>query len=195
MICFFFVPYHVQATSQSHTIHRRCLVFEKAETHKKKLISDSSGSCPVSLQSNCEALTVEKELIQNTTGTGSAYSSARLPGLGLHLNALATTSETNSESQVLNMPNAKICYSSFTPGEDSRDEASSLSYLEEVSVACKNGAHVAESTPQTCKRFFEESEHPSPKRKRYAQEILMTFRTFSPNLLNWIVLKFNTLQV
>lgn len=110
MICFFF-PYHVQATSQSHTIRRRCLVFEKAETHKKKLISDSSGSCPVSLQSNCEAPTVEKELIQNTTGTGSAYSSARLPGLGLYLNALATTSETNLtnviKNETLNMPSAK----------------------------------------------------------------------------------------
>lgn len=45
-ICLFF-PF--QPSSQSHTIRRRCLVFDKAETHKRKLISDSSGTCSVSM--------------------------------------------------------------------------------------------------------------------------------------------------
>ncbi|XP_004304737.1 PREDICTED: protein tesmin/TSO1-like CXC 2 [Fragaria vesca subsp. vesca] len=165
-------PPSCKPSSQSHTIHRRCLVFDKAETHKRKLVSDSSGTCSVSMRSNCEAPTVVKELIQTTTGMVCAFSSARLPGIGLHLNALATPCETNltvktlaSESQVMSMPDSKTCYTTITPGEDSRDESLILNYSEDESVACKNGAHLAESTLQTCKHTFEESEHSSPKRK------------------------------
>ncbi|KAL6278776.1 hypothetical protein ACE6H2_022377 [Prunus campanulata] len=134
-------------SSQSYTISRRCLDFERAETHKRKSICDTSGSYSVPLQSNCEVTLVEKKLIRTTAGCD--YSSSRLPGIGLHLNALATTSESNlskvvnhesqaSESQVTETSNSKISSTCLTPSEVSRDES------------CKSEVHIAETPPEAC---------------------------------------------
>ncbi|CAB4315939.1 unnamed protein product [Prunus armeniaca] len=149
-------------SSQSYAISRRCLDFERAETHKRKSICDTSGSYSVPLQSNCE-VTLEKKLIRTTAGCD--YSSSRLPGIGLHLNALATTSESNlskivnhetqaSESQVTETPNSKISSTCLTPSEVSRDES------------CKSEVHIAETPPEACAPVGVESDHSNPENKR-----------------------------
>ncbi|KAB2630034.1 protein tesmin/TSO1-like CXC 3 [Pyrus ussuriensis x Pyrus communis] len=129
-------------SSQSYAIRRRCLDFERPAAHQRKSI-DASGSSLALPQSSCEVASVEKQLVQ--TIKGCDYSSSRLPGIGLHLNALATSSESNlskvvkhdiSESRAANFPNSKISSTSLTPSEVSRDES------------CKNKAQVAETPPK-----------------------------------------------
>ncbi|XP_009364529.3 protein tesmin/TSO1-like CXC 3 isoform X1 [Pyrus x bretschneideri] len=149
-------------SSQSYAIRRRCLDFERPATHKRKSI-DASGGSSASLQSSCEVASVEKQLVQ--TIKGCDYSSSRLPGIGLHLNALATTIESNlstvvkhevhaSEIQGINLPNSKISSTSLTPSEVSCDES------------CKNKAQVPVTSPQICAPVGQEPDHSSPEKKR-----------------------------
>ncbi|KAM1251019.1 hypothetical protein FF1_033557 [Malus domestica] len=151
-------------SSQSYAIRRRCLDFERPATYKRKSI-DASGDSSASVQSSCEVASVEKQLVQ--TIKGCDYSSSRLPGIGLHLNALATTIESNlstvvkhevhaSESQAINLPNSKISSTSLTPSEVSRDES------------CKDKAQVAVTSPQICAPGGQEPDHSSPEKKRHA---------------------------
>ncbi|CAN6575509.1 unnamed protein product [Malus baccata var. baccata] len=147
-------------SSQSYAIRRRCLDFERPAAHKRKSIDASGGSLALP-QSSCEVASVEKQLVQ--TIKGCDYSSSRLPGIGLHLNALATSSESNlskvvkhdiSESRAINFPNSKISSTSLTPSEVSRDES------------CKNKAQVAETPPQVCAAVGQEHDCNSPEKKR-----------------------------
>ena len=152
----------MQPSSQSYAIRRRCLDFERPAAHQRKSI-DASGSSLALPQSSCEVASVEKQLVQ--TIKGCDYSSSRLPGIGLHLNALATSSESNlskvvkhdiSESRVTNFPNPKISSTSLTPSEVSRDGL------------CKNKAQVAETPPQVCAAVGQEHDCNSPEKKRHA---------------------------
>ncbi|XP_057250303.1 CRC domain-containing protein TSO1 isoform X2 [Beta vulgaris subsp. vulgaris] len=75
---------------QQQTTRRRCLVYEMSGSHYRKLLADSTGSSPTILSAN-PSISTDKFLMTSRPG-GSKFSSV-LPGIGLHLNALAAAAK------------------------------------------------------------------------------------------------------
>ncbi|EXB39198.1 hypothetical protein L484_006166 [Morus notabilis] len=148
-------------SSQLHrTIRRRSLVFERAESHKRKSICDS-------IQSNNKAATSDDKLAL------SGYSFSKLPGIGLHLNTLASTNDglvSNenwaSESQLISTPRImKPC--SLALPEVPPDN------LERALVPWDGETQVTETTYQTSEYLVgEELKHTSPRNKRHVRNTL-----------------------
>ncbi|GAB4855410.1 hypothetical protein Ancab_024033 [Ancistrocladus abbreviatus] len=82
-------PYSKQCTQKPQMIQQRSLVFELSGAHYRKLISDSASGSSISEQSASKVPLREKRIISSIPGSNS-FSSV-LPGIGLHLNALAAT--------------------------------------------------------------------------------------------------------
>ncbi|GAB4835984.1 hypothetical protein Ancab_000903 [Ancistrocladus abbreviatus] len=83
-------PYS-KCTERPQMLRRRSLVFEFTGAHYRKLISDSAGSSLISERSASTVRLREKPLICGEPG--STNFSSVLPGIGLHLNALAATED------------------------------------------------------------------------------------------------------
>ncbi|KAH9611436.1 hypothetical protein KSS87_000167 [Heliosperma pusillum] len=76
------------STEQQQTTRRRCLIYEMSGSNYRKLLSDSTDGSPVS---NSAASPGTTESILVASKPGSRKRSSILPGIGLHLNALAAT--------------------------------------------------------------------------------------------------------
>lgn len=155
-----------QPSSQLHrTIRRRSLVFERSESHKRKSICDPT-------QSNNKIATADDKVFQNQHRSGCSLS--KLPGIGLHLNALASTNDGNvrngnwvSESQLMSTPRILKSCSSLTPVEVPPDNSSSQLSLERALVPWDGESQVVETTYQTSELLVgEEFNHSSPRNKR-----------------------------
>ncbi|KAK9292144.1 hypothetical protein L1049_020103 [Liquidambar formosana] len=159
---------------QQRSIRRRCLVFDMAGAHKKKLLGDPSGSSMIKSQSDRKDASNEKQLVLIKPGNG--YSSSILPGIGLHLNALATTSKDckvvqhqtlASGRQLIMMPSSVSSFSSLTSDQKPSDKSSTLTSLERDLVPHDNETQVMEDVSQTpAFGVGEEFNHSCPKRKR-----------------------------
>lgn len=157
-------------SSQLHrTIRRRSLVFERSESHKRKSICDPT-------QSNNKTATAGDKVFQNKHRSGCSLS--KLPGIGLHLNALASTNDGNvrngnwvSESQLMSTPRILKPCSSLTPVEVPPDNSSSQLSLERALVPWDGESQVVETTYQTSELLVgEEFNHSSPRNKRRKSE-------------------------
>lgn len=77
------------SSQQQQTSRRRCLVYEMSGSHYRKLLADSTGSSPTKPANS--SISNDKHLMASKPGVNK-FSSA-LPGIGLHLNALAAAAK------------------------------------------------------------------------------------------------------
>ena len=101
-------------------MRRRCLDFEAA-INRRKNMEDGSNGCSVSMHPEEKTTSMDKQLVPYKSG--GVVTRYVLTGIGLHLNALATTSkdaknlnhERFSSERQLNLPNSGgSCHSSST---------------------------------------------------------------------------------
>uniref|UniRef100_A0A2N9FIW0 CRC domain-containing protein n=1 Tax=Fagus sylvatica TaxID=28930 RepID=A0A2N9FIW0_FAGSY len=162
------------------SIRRRCLVFETSGGHKNKAICNSNSSSLIPIPSDCSVSSNEEQVQENTR---NSYSPSMLPGIGLHLNALATGSNDSKvvkleslacgRKQII-MPNSMVSCNPLTPGQNPLDKSLTLNTLEDELVPCDDEAQVTENAPQTSTSAVgEEFDQSSPRRKRHAQTILL----------------------
>lgn len=158
---------------QQFKIRRRCLVFEKARGLKKQAEGEPNCSSSIQLQSDHKVACGGKQLIP--CKRESDCSSSTLPGLGLHLNALASASNIGkiikcqtlpSGRQLISLPPSISSVSSVTSTQN-LNESSNLNSMERDSVLCDHEFEVMEKALQTCPSVGgEEFDHSDPKRKR-----------------------------
>ncbi|KAF3454344.1 hypothetical protein FNV43_RR04791 [Rhamnella rubrinervis] len=169
-----FIRSSCKLRSQLHRrIRRRCLDFERAGSHEMKSTSARNDSSAVSVKSSGKVASVENNFFK--IKNDCSCSSSNLPGVGLHLNALATTIEGKEfqneslahESQLISTPRSIISSCSLMPDEISHDKFSSQKSIERDSVLYSNEAQAAEDAHHTPKCVIgEEFDHSSPQNKR-----------------------------
>ncbi|XP_044482749.1 protein tesmin/TSO1-like CXC 2 isoform X2 [Mangifera indica] len=156
-------------------IRRRCLVFEKAGGLKKQAENESDCSSSIQLQSDHEVPYIGKQLVLGKRE--SKYSSSILPGVGLHLNALATASNNSKivkfqtpGRQVISM-RSSMSSVGFETSSQNLNDSSNLQSMERGSNPCDHEFKVMGNALQTCSNVDgEEFDHTNPKRKRYKPE-------------------------
>ena len=166
---------HDQPSSQFHRgVRRRSLVFERSENHERNSICESKGSSSVAIQSDNIVAPTDNQLVQIKNGSSSI---SKLPGIGLHLSALASTNDGKivkletrvSESQLISTPKM-TSYNSLTPNEVPQDICSSQNSLETALVPWDDEDQVLETAYRTSECLVgEEFDHGSPRKKRHAQ--------------------------
>lgn len=126
----------------------------------------------VAIQSNNKVGSAQDKAVQIKSGSG--YSLSKLPGIGLHLNALASTSGGKAEKeaehlegQQINTPRIIKPCTSLTQAEAPPDNGSSQHSLEGALVLWSDEAQVNANTHQTSCLIGEESDPSSPKNKRH----------------------------
>ncbi|KAK0601096.1 hypothetical protein LWI29_021280 [Acer saccharum] len=144
-----------QSNSKQHKIRRRCLVFETG-SHKKY-------SSLIPSQSDCEVAHEENRLVASKS---SGHSLSMLPGVGLHLNALAATSKNDrfvkcktlaSGRQLISMQSS-MSSDSLTSSQNILIGSSALNSMEKVSDPCDNKVKVVENALQTSQELVGESQ-------------------------------------
>lgn len=164
---------HEQPSTQGHrTVRRRSLVFERADTHKRKPVCESKGRSLVTVQSGNNIYPENDNLVQSKNGSG--HLSSKLPGIGLHLNALASTKDGklnneggDFESQLINTPRVRKPCTSQALAEVIPDNSLSDHSLDRALVLWNDEVQVIENTYQTSDCLVDEELEPSsPKNKR-----------------------------
>ncbi|XP_058106201.1 protein tesmin/TSO1-like CXC 3 isoform X2 [Magnolia sinica] len=159
-------------TQQQRGMRRRCLVFEMTGAKKKISEDDSKSSSSNLVQSEGRFPSGDKQLAPLKPGIGSC----KLPGIGLHLNALATTSKDcrmvkhetlASGSQLISMPNSVGSFCSVTTGQKSLDNSLAPNSVERDLGLLGNELQVMQGSQQTPTfGVGEEFNQGSPKKKR-----------------------------
>lgn len=157
-------------------MRRRCLVYEMAGAHIKNLDNGSNCSSSMLSQSDEMIASADKQLVPFKSGGDS--SRCILPGIGLHLNALATTSkdykvvkhEILATGGQLSMPSSSASLHSPTSGQESLNKLLTLASSEKDPSPAINGVEVTEDASQaTAYLASEELNQNSPKKKRHVQ--------------------------
>ncbi|KAJ9538228.1 hypothetical protein OSB04_030961 [Centaurea solstitialis] len=151
-------------------MRRRCLVFEMMGSRRKHLEEVSSGGSLNVSESNETVLPSENRLLPVRTNNDS--SRCILPGIGLHLNALASTlvdhkvvkhESSGSVRQLTIGPPA--AYRSMASGQESMTDVPSLE--NEIGPAAQDGVSVAEDASKALGFVVnEELSQTSPRKKR-----------------------------
>ncbi|XP_043692295.1 CRC domain-containing protein TSO1-like isoform X2 [Telopea speciosissima] len=154
-------------------MRRRCLVFEMAGAQKKNLGDDSKSSSSVSSLSDVKD-SDDKQLVHFKPGNSS--SPCMLPGIGLHLNALASTSKDcrvvkhetlASGRQLISMRSSITSFHSFTSGQITLTKSLALNSMEKEIGPADNGSLVIQDASQASTFGASEEFNPSsPKKKR-----------------------------
>ncbi|XP_042515007.1 CRC domain-containing protein TSO1-like isoform X2 [Macadamia integrifolia] len=154
-------------------MRRRCLVFEMAGAQKKNLGDDSKSSSSDTSLSDVKD-TDDKQLVHNKPGNSSLP--YMLPGIGLHLNALATTSKDcrvvkhetlASGRQLISMRSSITSFHSVTSGQITLTKSLALNSTEEEIGPADNGSLVIQDASQASTFGASEDFNPSsPKKKR-----------------------------
>lgn len=159
-------------------MRRRCLVFEKAGARRKHMEENSPSDSSLLLATEGNASSSNKQTIRNKAENDS---SRLLPGIGLHLNALAATPkdfkivnhESSASGRLLLGPSSSA---NFPPPNSSQDLLSNA--LAEYSLqreidSFDNGGILIEDRSQERGYPGNEDMNPSsPKKRRYAISFL-----------------------
>lgn len=155
---------------------RRCLDFELV-ARRKNLDGSSNYGSSVILQSDEKFAPEDKQLVPLKPNSDSPR--CIVPGIGLHLNALAINSQENknirieslSSGRQLSLPGANASFHSPENSEDPRHESLTSASTERDIVAVENGVPLAEDASQTSAYLAEEEYNQnSPKKKRRRME-------------------------
>ncbi|XP_077247892.1 protein tesmin/TSO1-like CXC 2 [Tasmannia lanceolata] len=159
---------------QQRGLRRRCLVFEVAGTHTKRLEDDSKSTSANSTQFDGKFASDDGQFILPKPGIVS--SPCLLPGIGLHLNTLATTSKdfrmvkqeiSVSGRRLITMPKSVGSLHSVTPGKKPLIESLALNSIERGLVPCSNELHVMQNASHApAFGVGEDFNQSSPKKKR-----------------------------
>lgn len=158
-------------------IRRRCLDFEMAGARRKNI--DDVSNCSSSISQSDEKITTNDEQLVSIK-PGSDYSRRILPGIGLHLNALAATSKDYKiiknemfSARQLSLPNSTASIHSPTASQEPLHNHKSLipASSERDTDATDNAVQLLEDASQE-PTFSEEYNQNSPKKKRHV--LLMT---------------------
>ncbi|CAB4292100.1 unnamed protein product [Prunus armeniaca] len=154
-------------------LRRRCLDFEMAGARRKSLDNVSNSSSNMLSQSDEKITTNDKQLVPMKPGGES--SRCILPGIGLHLNALAKTSkdykiikcESLAYGRQLSLPNSTADIHSPTGGQGPVHESFSSASSERDMDGTENGVQLAHDASQEPAFLAnEEFNQNSPKKKR-----------------------------
>lgn len=144
--------------------------------HKKKLIYNSDSGSSASSQSDGKVSSDEKQFMPFKPG--NIHPSSMLAGIGLHLNALATTAEDGnkvdkheplaSERKPISMSRSIPSLNSMPLGQTPLNKSLTPDLLERDLVRFDSEVQATEDASQTSEfGVSEEFNHGSPKRKRY----------------------------
>ncbi|KAL6292047.1 hypothetical protein ACE6H2_000189 [Prunus campanulata] len=154
-------------------LRRRCLDFEMAGARRKSLDNVSNSSSNMLSQSDEKITTNDKQLVPMKPG--GEFSRCILPGIGLHLNALAKTSkdykiikcESLAYGRQLSLPNSTADIHSPTGGQGPGHESFSSASSERDMDGAENGVQLAHDASQEPAFLAnEEFNQNSPKKKR-----------------------------
>ncbi|EOY05757.1 hypothetical protein QUC31_016609 [Theobroma cacao] len=157
-------PFSFKPGSNLHRgLRRRCLDFEMLAARRKNLVDGSNTSS-----------SVDNQFVPSKPGNDS--SRRILPGIGLHLNALATTSRDNknikhetlsSGTQKLSFPSSTTSILLPTAGQEAVHESLTSVSTERETDPVENGVQLAEDASQASAYLVnEEFNQNSPKKKR-----------------------------
>lgn len=166
-------------SQQQLSIRRRCLLYEMTGAHKKKLIYNSDSGSSASSQSDGKVSSDEKQFMPFKPG--NIHPSSMLAGIGLHLNALATTAEDGnkvvkheplaSERKPISMSRSIPSSNSMSLGQTPLNKSLTPDLLERDLVRFDSEVQATEDASQTSEfGVSEEFNHGSPKRKRRRSE-------------------------
>ncbi|KAJ4842785.1 hypothetical protein Tsubulata_024928 [Turnera subulata] len=152
-------------------VRRRCLDFEMVGARRKNLDEASGSSSSVLENSNERTASTERSLVPIQIGSDSSRRS--LPGIGLHLNALALTSKENKPikhenlSSGMTLPSSAASFHSPSMGQELHDSLS-LVPAERDMDPTENIASMAEDPSQASAYIAsEELNQTSPRKKRH----------------------------
>ncbi|OVA05412.1 CRC domain [Macleaya cordata] len=160
---------------EHHSMRRRCLVFEKAGANKKSFEDGLSSSSSISCQSDGKFTSDDKQLVTFKSGCGSSRS--MLPGIGLHLNALAATTKDcrvvkhealASGRQLISVRSSIASYHCLLSEEKSLAKKSTEAEM----CNADNEVLVMQDTSQSAFGVREEFNQSSLKKKRHANHLL-----------------------
>ena len=185
-------------------LRRRCLDFEMTGARRKSYNDVSDYSSSLLSQSNENVTTTDKRLI--STKPGGDSSRCILPGIGLHLNALATTSkdykiiknENSASGRELSRPNSNASIHSPTAGQGSVYESFPSASSERDMDSTENGVQLSQDASQASTLLANEDfNQNSPKKKRHVLSPSFRYLSYhvgydfcffymSSNIFNWI---------
>ncbi|KAL3507861.1 hypothetical protein ACH5RR_033243 [Cinchona calisaya] len=158
-------------------MRRRCLVFEMAGARRKHLEESSSSVSCFLMQSDGNTPSTDKQLVPLRTGNDS--SRCILPGIGLHLNALATTpkdfkvvkQDGSVPGRLVIVPSSTANFQSVVTGQESLNESLALTLMETDMDPIENGVPLMEDANQVSTLMVNEDLNQiSPKKKRHRLE-------------------------
>ncbi|XP_030476071.2 protein tesmin/TSO1-like CXC 2 isoform X1 [Syzygium oleosum] len=154
-------------------LRRRCLDFEMVGTQQKSLDGSSGGNSSPLLNSDENNVPKNKQLVVVKRGGDS--SRCIVPGIGLHLNALTSTTNDSrivkhegllSDVQALNMHMSTTSLQSPLTNQESLHKSLTSSNAEDMDIA-DHGLQVAEEASQAPADLnYEEHGQTSPRKKR-----------------------------
>ncbi|KAG9451939.1 hypothetical protein H6P81_004843 [Aristolochia fimbriata] len=113
-------------SQQQRGMRRRCLVFEAAGAQNKNFEDDLRNTSSISSQADGKISPSDKQLVPFKTSGISSSSSCMVPGIGLHLNTLASNSKSckvvkqeiiASGRRLISMPKPVGSFSSVSTGQ------------------------------------------------------------------------------
>ncbi|XP_052191424.1 protein tesmin/TSO1-like CXC 2 isoform X2 [Diospyros lotus] len=159
-------------------MRRRCLVFEMVGARRKHVDDGSSSASSIASQSNVNSECNDKQLVPIKPGNDS--SRYILPGIGLHLNALARTSKEcstvcneplGSGRQLIDDPTSSASFRSLSTGQEPPNNSLAVTSSERNRGPAESGVQVAEDASQAPGYIAsEEFSQSSPKKKRRRAE-------------------------
>lgn len=155
-------------------VRRRCLVFESSGARKRKTDDDSNSSSSASSQSDGKYTSGDKQLDPIRPCTTS--SSCMIPGIGLHLNALASTTKDtrvvkhatlNSGKELIRMPSSLSSVYSLSSEQNPLCMSSGLSTIKSDTSSSGNDLQgFLDASRVSIFRAGEDLNETSPKKKR-----------------------------
>ncbi|KAK9139974.1 hypothetical protein Scep_009655 [Stephania cephalantha] len=152
-------------------IRRRCLVFETGNAQKKKLEDDSNSCSSISSHSEEKVSSEVKPLVPVRPGSSPCI----LPGIGLHLNALAATTKdlavvkhetVIAGKQLISMPCSSATFHSLSSERKSFKSLALSSIKTDVDPASSNQVTTSDASRASAFKAGDELNESSPKKKR-----------------------------
>lgn len=156
-------------------MRRRCLVFEMVGTRRKRIEDSSSSGSSLLAQSEVNMESNHKQLIPMNNGSSRCI----VPGIGLHLNALARTSKDQnifshetlaSGNRLINDPSSTGSFHSWNTGQEPLNKSLAVTTMERNRGDPEIQAQGTEdASPASGYVAGEEISQGSPRKKRHVQ--------------------------
>ncbi|KAF5194967.1 tesmin/TSO1-like CXC [Thalictrum thalictroides] len=168
---------HISFGGKQRGIRRRCLVFDTAGARKRKLEEDSTSSSSVTSQSDGKYTSDDKQLV--SIRPCNSTSPCMIPGIGLHLNALAATTRDPrvvkhetlaSGKELISMPSSLSSIHSLSVEKKSLSSSLALSSTyTDISPVGNDLQDVLDAPHASVFKVGEDESSPKKKRRKLEQ--------------------------